>query len=532
MREVPQHLIKTPSDEAAVQQGCWFDQSKADRVKDFLNQFCRLSVPPWNGKPIQLLDWQHEFIDTVYGWQGDFDGRLERRFNRVRFSCGKKQGKSTLLSSLLLYHLFEQERADCLIVAGTKEQAKIIYDETYRMIEAHPVLSKRLWLRRSALAIEDKKRDARARIISSEPRNAAGHNPSFLVADEIASWGAYARETWSHLEPAGIARQNFLQIVIGHAGFEVETVGHELFRYAKELQEGTIIDPRTWGKVFTVPTDPPDAWKKEEYWHHALPSLGKTVTMANVRQQFHQCENNPAKEAEFRTLMCNQFVGSAEAWLSQISWDNLGDKGLSEDDFQGEACVVGIDASKTTDLTCYVKCFARDGKFYVFPKFFMPEEQAQRRTKEDKVPYRSWPNLVLTPGDVIDPECLISHLVEDSFRFQFMEVAYDSYGFELIRQRLEYDYGMPMVEIPQTSSVMPELIEQTHRQIEDKKLVHPNCSCLNWCISNTKPRIVRDDKVMLEKCSDRSRIDGTIAMVMAVGRSVLLGQTGLVSLDW
>ncbi len=94
MRDVPPELIRTKSDEQAVKEGAWFDESKALKVKWWCENLCRLSKAPYNGQLIKLLPWQwEEVLRPIYGWYiEDEDGVIERRFRRAQLWCGKKNG--------------------------------------------------------------------------------------------------------------------------------------------------------------------------------------------------------------------------------------------------------------------------------------------------------------------------------------------------------------------------------------------------------------------------------------------------------
>lgn len=88
-REIPQRYIQTPSDKAAVEVGCYYDDAEPKRVKAFIETFCRQSKHPFHGQLISLLPWQQALIDRLYGWRGP-DG--ERRYKSCLLSIAKKNG--------------------------------------------------------------------------------------------------------------------------------------------------------------------------------------------------------------------------------------------------------------------------------------------------------------------------------------------------------------------------------------------------------------------------------------------------------
>ncbi len=47
--------IRSPADERAVEQGCWFDIVAAERVRTFFRRFLRHSKGQWANQPFELL---------------------------------------------------------------------------------------------------------------------------------------------------------------------------------------------------------------------------------------------------------------------------------------------------------------------------------------------------------------------------------------------------------------------------------------------------------------------------------------------
>src|SRR5689334_11438374 len=48
----------------------------------------------------------------------------------------KKNGKTTLLSALALYHLKKTPQAECVIAASSRDQAKILFNQAAKMVRA------------------------------------------------------------------------------------------------------------------------------------------------------------------------------------------------------------------------------------------------------------------------------------------------------------------------------------------------------------------------------------------------------------
>ena len=79
----------------------YFDESKAAAVIAFFPAALRHSIGEHAGDPFHLEEWQAFAIANIFGWQRT-DGR-GRRFRRIYWSMGRKQGKSTIAAGIAMF---------------------------------------------------------------------------------------------------------------------------------------------------------------------------------------------------------------------------------------------------------------------------------------------------------------------------------------------------------------------------------------------------------------------------------------------
>src|SRR6516165_3999815 len=103
-RPIPQRptAIRNPSDELALKEGCYFDTAAGERAIEFIELFCRQSKGRWANQPLALLDWQRDFLMRLFGWRSPGG---KRRFRTAYLEVAKKNGKSTLISAIVLFLL-------------------------------------------------------------------------------------------------------------------------------------------------------------------------------------------------------------------------------------------------------------------------------------------------------------------------------------------------------------------------------------------------------------------------------------------
>lgn len=78
-----------------------FDEVRADRPIEFIERFCKHSKGEWMGRDVELDLFQKAFIAALFGFIHKLTG--VRRFKETFFLVARKNGKSTLLSGIMLY---------------------------------------------------------------------------------------------------------------------------------------------------------------------------------------------------------------------------------------------------------------------------------------------------------------------------------------------------------------------------------------------------------------------------------------------
>ena len=95
-----------------------------------------------------LRRWQGTLIDDLYELRS-VEGL--RRYRRGLIGLPRKNGKSALGSGIALYGLFDEPGAEVYSCGGDKEQARIVFGEARRSVEASPILSEHLKVYKDAI---------------------------------------------------------------------------------------------------------------------------------------------------------------------------------------------------------------------------------------------------------------------------------------------------------------------------------------------------------------------------------------------
>ncbi|HZW74854.1 MAG TPA: terminase large subunit, partial [Caldimonas sp.] len=126
-----------------------------------------------NGKTLELYPEQRTMVAPY------FDGVRE-----TLILTSKKNGKTTLLAALALYHLLTTRDAMCVIGAASRDQATILYDQATGLVERSELVT--LFRAQKGYRRIDARWDrGRIRVLAADENTADGVIPTLALVDEL-----------------------------------------------------------------------------------------------------------------------------------------------------------------------------------------------------------------------------------------------------------------------------------------------------------------------------------------------------------
>jgi phage terminase large subunit-like protein len=196
------------------------------------------------------------------------------------------------------------------------------------------------------------------------------------------------------------------------------------------------------------------------------------------------------------------------------------DQGATETDIgYGEECWAGLDLSATTDLSALVMVFPGYDKFRVECRFWCPGDSARERERRDRVPYSQWINdglMTATPGASVDYDLIRRDINELRERYNFRKIAIDRWNANQLAHQLEADqfevnyFGQGFASMNSPAKLLEGLIA-------DGNLIHAGHPVLRWMASNVAVETDAAGNIKPSKKASTERIDGIVALCMALG---------------
>jgi phage terminase large subunit-like protein len=490
----------------------------ADRAVAFMTQL-RQSSGKWAGVPLKLMPWQeHEVIRPLFG---TLDRRGKRRYRTAYIEVPRKNGKTTLAAGVALYLLFADKEPGAQVygAAADRDQASLVFNEAAAMVRSHPTLRERSRVIDSQKRIVVPSTGSFYRAIPADAAGSHGFNASGIVFDEIHAQPS--RELYDVLSTSTSSREQPLLFGITTAGYDRTSICWELHEYAERLLRGEVRNPAFFPYIRGLAAD--EEWTNEALWPKANPSLGVTFPVAELRAAVQEAKDVPARANTIRRLRFNQWTSSESRWFDIGAWDACGGL-LKESELAGQPCYAGLDLSSTSDFSAWVLYFPESHR--VLCRFWVPRAAVERRTPMRETfevwERRGW--LTVTDGDTIDYQALLRDISKDAEKYQIREVGYDPWNSTSLVLQLE-DHGLTTVKVGQSIQVLNRPSKELERLVLSRELNHGGNPVLRWMADTVQAETDANGNVKPSKKRSLERIDGIVALVIALERAVAAPRT-------
>jgi len=497
-------------------------QALADRAVAFINSL-KHTKGVWYGKNFELLPWQDKIVRDLFG---TLKPNGYRQYNTAYIEIPKKQGKSELAAAIALYLTCGDGEygAEVYGCAADRQQASIVFDVAVEMINQCPALKKRCKILASQKRIVYLPLKSFYQVLSAESYTKHGLNVHGVIFDELHAQPNRALYDVM-LTGSGDARKQPLYFLITTAGTDRNSICYEVHQKAKDVMSGKRHDATFYPVIYGIEDD--DDWTDEKNWYKANPSLDITVDIDKIRAAFNNAKENPAEENLFRQLRLNQWVKQSIRWMPMDKW-SMCSYPVDKERLKGRVCYGGLDLSSTTDITAFVLVFPpedEDGKYEILPFFWLPEETLDLRVRRDHVPYDTWKAkglIMTTEGNVVHYGFIEKFIEELGTQYNIREIAYDRWGAVQMVQNLE-GMGFTIVPFGQGYKDMSPPTKELMKLVLEKKIAHGGNEVLEWMVDNIFIKTDPAGNIKPDKEKSTEKIDGAIAMIMALDRAIRHG---------
>ena len=505
-------------------------QTRAERNIAWIEAYCRVPEGRDVGKPVRLRDWQKEELRRIY------DNPHGTR--RAILSFGRKNGKTAISSFILLLHLCGPEarpNSQLFSAAQSRDQAAILFSLAAKVVRMSPDLNAVVVVRDTAKQLACPELGSLYRALSADASTAYGLSPVLIVHDELGQVKGPRSELYEALETAVGGQENPLSIVIST---QAPTDGDLLSLLIEDGLSGK--DPRVVVSLHTAPKDI-DPFS-EEAIRAANPAFGDFQNATETLAMAEDARRMPSREAEYRNLILNQRVDMNAPFISRKVWEDCAAPVVER--FDGLPIYGGLDLSEVSDLTALVLVAPVDSVWHVKTTFWLPGNGLADKARTDRVPYDVWHRdgwLQTTPGATVDYEYVAAYLYDLCEAQDVRKIAFDRWNWRHLKpwlakvgfsdDQLSDDTGI-FQPMGQGFQSMSPALRDLESAILNRRIAHGGHPVLTMCAANATVQSDPAGNRKLSKIKSHGRIDGMVALAMAMSVAGTWESTDTASTPW
>ena len=507
-------------------EGAYYCEASAERAVRFFRLLHHYKGA-FAGRPFELLPWQEfEVIRPLMGWKV---ARCEphphnklcpqpRLYRSLYLEMAKKGGKTQIGAGLAGYLAFGdgEPGAEVFTYAADRDQARLAFDALSFGTSYKGSPFEKKGIRPLRTSITNHRTRSFVKVQSSAVGTKHGPSAHGVIFDELHAQPN--RDLWDVVTTGVAARRQPLVAALTTAGWDRNSICFEQREHARQVAEGIMDDPAFLGVIYSSPDE--DDWTQPETWRKAAPSLGTTVSEAFYEQKAREAEQMPSAQNAFLQLFLSRWTQQAVRVIPLKAWD----KGalpvlLRPKKVPRVLAYGGLDLAATTDMSAFALLFPNDdGTVEASISYWIPAANIRGRELRDRVPYQKWVDqglITATPGDVIDYAFIKADILQAKADYNLKEISYDPWNatqlvLELQEQRVQ------MAPMRQGYVSMSPPLKELLRLILKEQLYHGGNPVLRWNADSAASVGDAAGNIKLAKDKSTARIDGLVALVMAI----------------
>ena len=492
----------------------FFDVKKANKAIRFVEAFCHHCEG--RNDLIQLELWQKAALSVIFGI---VDANGLRIFREVVLIVARKNGKTLFAAAIIAYCIYcdGEYGAKAFCVAPKLDQADLVYSTFWQITQKEPDLAELIKPRKGDYYIEST--NSSVKKIAFNAKKSDGFNPHITVCDEIASWpGDQGLKQYEVMKSALGARKQPLLLSVSTSGYVNEGIYDELIKRSTRFLMGDSRERRLCPLLYMI--DDINKWNDINELQKSNPNLNVSVSVDYLLEEIAIAEGSLSKRAEFLTKYCNIKQNSSQAWLPSLAVEKASGLALRLEDFRHSYCVAGIDLSRAIDLTACCVVIEKDGRLYVFAKFFLPKNKLEEATARDNLPYQIYVErglLMLSGENAVDYRDCFKwfNTLREKYEILPLKVGYDRAMATYLVQDMK-NYGYHMDDVYQGYNLTP-VINEMESMMRDGLIEIGDNDLLKVHLLNAALKVEAESgRRKLVKLSANDHIDGTAALLDAM----------------
>lgn len=496
----------------------YFDEDFANKAIEFIEL-----MPARDGSPLKLELFQKYLVSELFGWRDKATGN--RRYDRAYISMARKNGKSYLMADLgALYLLMENKPAmnrEIVYTANSNAQARLAFSMMSSGLRQVSRVSKsvrdRLKINRDEVI--DLPSNSRAFPIASNLHSLDGMQSDLAVIDELAL--ARNDDIMRTLKSGQINSENSLLAVISTTGPDLNGPMYKEYKFVSKVLTGREQADRYFIAIFEQ--DSKDEAFAPETWEKSNPLLANAERAKTMRPSLQADVDLAAKQGTLRPVLVKNFntwqSARADSYISLDDWEKAT---IEPPDTIGKDVYIGLDLSKSSDLTSISWLVPEDGYLYADSHSFVGTKYGlEEKIKRDGFDYisgasRGECSITKLESGMIDYDEVLRFILDLIERNQWnvRAICYDPWSFSYLLPEFE-KRDMPMVEVRQGRLSLSIPTVRFRDDLFNGLIKHADNQLLAYAVNNAILKYDSNNNPLIDKAHNATKIDPVAALMNA-----------------
>lgn len=476
----------------------YFDEKKLMKVEKILS-LMRFATGFLAGKPIlpHLAPFQCFLIANIFGWR--FKVNEDRfRYREAMLYISRKNAKGTLCAIIFIIGmLLEQNYSEFYSICLDKELSSELRKQIKQIIEASPALCKRFKISKQwtgNLECLITKSYYKPLTANADKNNSI--RGAYVVADELGAFDT--KDNINAMMSGQKSVLNPLMFYTTSAYPNSTSIMYEELEYCRKILKDEIVNERYFCMIYYA--------NKNEIWedigiYRANP-LRIEENYEEIRQFRERAKIVEKDKIEHITKNMNIMLDTStdeEFYLQKDLWKKCR---IDKIDLQGKKVSVGIDLSKTTDLTSVSIMYEEGGYIYCKSHGFLPENSLNSPNRTEKINYlaeESLGNVTIQEGDNIKYLDICNYVrnIESEYNCVIKNIYIDPTYSELILNELQNDFDI--VVLKQTYTQLSRYTVRFRDLVYEGKVKYERNNVLDYCVACAKVSEGKAGDIMIAK---------------------------------
>lgn len=482
----------------------YFDEQKIDDYVAFTEKYF-----------FKVAAYQKFIVPFIFLYEDETD---EPFFDEFFISIGRGGGKNGFLSSLGAFFISDLhgiENYHISLVAPSEDQAKVSFDEVYKMIYDHELED--IYYNKLSM-IRNYDTNSTFRYRTSNAKTKDGGREGAIFYDEI-----HAMENGEIVDvfSGGLGKvASAREFKVGTNGMIREGYYDEMLDRSLAILNGESTNERMFPFLARLDdvseVDNPEMWPKANPMIDEDTSYAKTL-LGRIRRDYIKLENAPSGREAFVSKRMN--LPEVDLQKSVASKEEMAATNRELPDTHEMPGVFGLDFASLRDFAAVGALFKDNSTGDYIWKTHSFALKSYLDKEKLKPPIKQWAKdglLTILDEPSISPTHVVNWFIDMRDEYGINTIVADNYKMEFIRPLLDAE-GFEVITIRSPRSIHGLLAPRIEDAFANKNIIFGDNPLMRWYTWNVLVNIKKDGlKEYLKKDEHRRKTDGFMAFVMAM----------------